>query len=271
MEITQDFGVMICPGCSAPLYVDIFGEVHLSESSSQSDALGSLENPIETKDVTQSSDVVDFNELESPQNLAELDPPVVLEPLAEININDHVQKVLSVSEEHPDVNLRTESPVNLDPLEVEQSPAPPSLPENEINHEEGFFATLTPVPEVMEESSPAPGAQLMSLEEVATLIHKKKPHDWREEVANFAEQSNDHGPLSYTLFVRNLKTEQLLLDLRKILEEPRLNLNSAELMTQINKGDLVIPNLNPAQTVVLVHKLLKMPVKLAWEQSLYDN
>ena len=250
------------------MYVDIFGEVHLSDSSHRQDSLD-----LETPNISPAEDVP-FTEvsLEDESAASESGVPLEEAPSDLVFEKDLLADVDSVEE--PNQNLQQVEIVedlSLKPeFEREQTQellsveVPPSaqvdLPVIETSNADNKSLRL--------ESG---GAQMMPLEQALALLPAKKFSHFEQEIENFANSQNDTGPISYSLIIGDLQNKEVIDNFRLALEDPRLGLNTVETLSQITDGKLVIPNLNPAQIVVLVHKLLKIPVKLAWEQTLYEN
>ena len=89
------------------------------------------------------------------------------------------------------------------------------------------------------------------------------------EIADYGNQEQPTSPLSYTVLIENIDDASLRSEVEGILAEPKLKLNSKELVAAIRDGRLELNNLSPAKAIVLVSLLRKHDLKISWSQNLY--
>ncbi len=94
--------------------------------------------------------------------------------------------------------------------------------------------------------------------------------NFKEEIINFGNSDLHTGPLSYTLTISKIDSGELRGFLRNVLSDPKFNLDVDDLFSSIRAGCLVIENLNPIKTSLLVQRLRPQPFQISWRQNVFS-
>lgn len=83
--------------------------------------------------------------------------------------------------------------------------------------------------------------------------------------ANSEESSLKSGPLTYSLIVKNIDTEDLKMEILEVLKETKLNIDIQKL--KFSLPTLELTGLNPIKISVIVSKIKHLPVDVEWVQK----
>ncbi len=89
-----------------------------------------------------------------------------------------------------------------------------------------------------------------------------------DEVSQFGNTIQDFGALSYFVLIENIDTSAAREKLFEALSDDKFQWDPREVILQIKKGRLELPQLNPVKASVLVKRLQDVPVKVSWIQKL---
>ena len=89
-----------------------------------------------------------------------------------------------------------------------------------------------------------------------------------QDVVDFGNSVNVEGTLSYTLRIQGIDHSSVLQQIKDLLDDSRLGWKIDDVLAEIQNGELVLPNLNPAKTAVIVQRLKHLPVRISWKQIL---
>lgn len=97
------------------------------------------------------------------------------------------------------------------------------------------------------------------------------PADQLREVVDFGNSPAEEGhALQYTLTITGIDSKETRDRMFEVLTDVRLGLNVRELQTQVVRGALEIPQLNPVRASVIVGRLRELPLKLNWRQDVWQ-
>lgn len=91
-----------------------------------------------------------------------------------------------------------------------------------------------------------------------------------KEITEFGNKETSAGPITYTVFIENIEVPELAQKVNQVLSEPKMNLDIKDFAKKIQKGQIILENLNPVQAVMVIKKLRGVNVKLSWSQNLYS-
>lgn len=94
-----------------------------------------------------------------------------------------------------------------------------------------------------------------------------EPNQFLKNMQDFSTEPAQVSPFQYILYVSGIDSKESRLELDGILSQAKLARSSAELMIEIQSGSLTIKELNPAEAMVLVSRLLRSSLKVKWEQK----
>jgi hypothetical protein len=257
--ITSDFGMVICPSCAAALYIDMDGNIQLSEP--QSATSRPLEQVLNDTFQQPVLDSIETSDLPEPSVTATFTQ-------TEISIKKTPEQNVSNNEYSEEVSRIIQAEINENSSLQEHLIDPPSNPAIAITTEEKPMFPLIDFAKAPE--SPVDTAVTKPKKSQPKIERNPLDLSLGEELTRFANEENSGGPLTYSVRVSGLDMDDNLNHLMQVLIDPKLNLDFVECQKRISQGVLIIDKLNPAQAVVLVNKLKSAPVKLEWEQFLYD-
>jgi hypothetical protein len=143
-----------------------------------------------------------------------------------------------------DVEAELELPAeSYDSEEVEPETSPQSLPEPEPESEVEYFQ----------------------------MPNDEESHDLGVEAFAQSERSSaEEGLYLYEVSIEDLDTQEIIADVRKVLEDPRFELDTEHLFQDLltNKGILKVRDLGPVKASMLLARLHSFPIVISWEQYL---
>jgi hypothetical protein len=103
----------------------------------------------------------------------------------------------------------------------------------------------------------------------SSTLNKKNPSDLLD-VTQFSNADEPVGPLSYSILIEAIDTQDIRQQLLDALSDPKFQWDSKEMFKKIKMGKLILENLNPVKASILVHRLQALPVKVSWTQNVYS-
>ncbi len=274
-KVDQDFGVFTCPQCQAVLFIDLDGNVQVSEPNSA----GEISSPQASQDFPEmpvnsgaspslgdSGAVASENSLQSkvtpsiqaeagtgnprkiPQPIPKPIPPkspiqVPTAPRPPTPLNQTTQSLGASSGQQTNPFL---------PPQLAEKLAQAGLP--------GFPAKVarvqTNAPPVAKKSAPAA---------VATRP-KISLQDLAKEISDLANDNEAPQLLSYEIQIEGIDTSELRQKILDALSDNRFRWEARVLLSQIKNGQLSLPRLNPAKAMVMIRRLQALPVRITWIQ-----
>jgi hypothetical protein len=87
-----------------------------------------------------------------------------------------------------------------------------------------------------------------------------------ESYANSELSQAKDGLFVYHVIISGIDTKEIRESLREAIEDSRFGWNAAELMSQINKGELRIDRTSPIKAAILIKRIKHLSVSIRWEQ-----
>lgn len=91
-----------------------------------------------------------------------------------------------------------------------------------------------------------------------------------QEVNDFANSNAalaTEGVLSYDLKIEGIDDIEIKNSVRDFIDDPRLKLDVKKIMATVENGNLVIKNLNPVKTSIIINRIKEIPVQISWTQK----
>jgi hypothetical protein len=229
-QINEDFGVVTCSKCQSVLFVDMEGnvqvtesggDVNLAEASSSEQNFGSAldyQNPSYDQSTETPEGFLDSTELQSDSS----DP--MDDPSEHLLENSNSPSGADYQGDQPDTNA--------------------------ADSEEPEYRNMEPDE---------------SLEEPAREAVKPITN-----VSQFANSDLGLGALTYSVTIENIDTKETRQLLQEILSDSRFHWDSKDFMRQVKMGKLRIENINSTKASVLVQKISELPVKVSWKQNAFN-
>lgn len=234
-ELSDDFGLIDCPGCDASLFIEMDGSVRsTSESASPEPALAA-EPPMMEEDFStheaEDSPVADptGDFLEEDQNdfafeMSEPEPQEEPEPAADL------ESGMSL-DEPPAAMDSVEEPPAKEFEDIYSDPAEPDAP----------LEVPSPVSDSLESAD---------LSNLATAI----------------DQQGAVEGLRYNLKISGIDTSDLRREVFEALLDKKLGWDTEEVMNSIEAGVLELKSVSAVKAHVVVQRLKVLPLKIRWEQ-----
>ncbi|MCX7978766.1 MAG: hypothetical protein N2578_07155, partial [Bdellovibrionaceae bacterium] len=92
-----------------------------------------------------------------------------------------------------------------------------------------------------------------------------------DSVVEYANSLENQSPVTYSITIRGLDLAEHLQSVRDALTDSKFGWDTGELMSKVNNGELILSNLSPLVTVVLVNRIKYLPVELSWSQEVFAN
>lgn len=251
-QVETDFGMVLCPACSAAIFFDMDGNPHLGVH--QTDETVYQASPVPEPEMP-------FTAID-PDAVYEMPVPAVGYPVG--------PEVSDVAEPSLDLNL---APVEeFVPAEV-YSPTEEFVPvEEPLVTEE-----VAPIEEVQFVEAPQLESLEVDFEQTLDQSLEQSRNTQLQEndamVPSFKEELIEHGnsvevgQLTYSLVISGLDTGEMKNKISAILSEPKFGFDAKELKGQIKDGVLHLDTLNAVKASVLVSKLKSLQVEISWSQN----
>ena len=91
------------------------------------------------------------------------------------------------------------------------------------------------------------------------------------DVSDFANSDQLSSPISYEVKIEGLDSSHLVKELKEAMTDSRFSWDVVDLLSNINKGVLVLPGLSPAKASVLINRIKYLPFKISWRQDVLSN
>jgi hypothetical protein len=248
-SIEQDFGVITCSKCHAVLFIDMEGQIQVSNEAQASDFAPPAVMP------------------EAPQDAPRGDAE---EPAAQFQI----------PELPPMPEVQQPSPAPMPPPKAMMPVPPKGLPKRPglMNAKPG--APRSGLPGMMapkkrtqgqapRQNNPfMPQADRAPAADASTSGFEILQSGNLNEVSDFGNTQQDFGSLSYFILIENIDTSATREKLFEVLSDEKFQWDPREVIMAIKKGRLELGHLNPVKASILVRKLQEVPVKVSWVQKL---
>ena len=83
--------------------------------------------------------------------------------------------------------------------------------------------------------------------------------------------SGKDGLLLYELRIAGIDTAEIRSEVLKVFEEKRFFLSTKDINESIKDGELLLSELSPVKTVILVQRLKSLPLNIQWRQNALIN
>lgn len=264
-QLTEDFGLIECPGCRTPLVLDLDGAVRVADDSADG------------------STAVNFGVLEEESN----HPAPIM---AAKDANKKFQDIgMDESENQTsDLSLMT-SDIKGKPPQATTAQEVWGEPMQAVEGEENAV-----VEKVVEEGVAAEAPEEQGVEEIesnaisAESLDNEKPKEFgfldEEEIeappivqnpgdlsdlADFGNSVDSHsrdGGLRYKLIISGIDSADLRSALRDVLSDKRLLLDYEVLLKSVKDGVMLVDNINAVKATILIQRISELPIEIKWEQ-----
>lgn len=236
-KITEDFGLIECPNCSAQLIVHMDGRVEYSGGQASGD---SLEEFREKEEEFQFSD--------APQEFEAPATQVGAQPLEEEPFEEPFEEPLGdIGSQASDDALfgADEATVAMPPEATDDlfDPEPPP-------------PRPTPIPRAVKPPVPEP---IVVPEGSADL----------SDIARFGNSdasSLRDGSLRYNLLISGIDTADVREAFREAITDRKLVWDTDAILRSLKNGEVRIQNVTPPKAYILISRLRNLPIHVFWEQ-----
>lgn len=104
-------------------------------------------------------------------------------------------------------------------------------------------------------------------QDFGNLSQPQSPASAIDEIERFANQDQEPLPLSYDLNIGGLDLPKQIQLLREVLDDPRFGWDTEQILSQISHGVLLLRNLSPIKTSMLVHRIKSSNLEIKWRQN----
>jgi hypothetical protein len=104
-------------------------------------------------------------------------------------------------------------------------------------------------------------------QDFGNLSEPQSPASAIDEIERFANQDQETLPLSYDLNIGGLDLPKQIQLLREVLDDPRFGWDTEQILSQITQGVLLLRNLSPIKTSMLVHRIKSSNLEIKWRQN----
>jgi hypothetical protein len=91
------------------------------------------------------------------------------------------------------------------------------------------------------------------------------------DVLGFGNSDTTSGILKYIVVIEGLDVAKTVRDLKEAMQDSRFGWEVSEVLSQVNRGRLVITDLSPAKAFVLINRIKYLPLKISWRQDVLSN
>lgn len=91
------------------------------------------------------------------------------------------------------------------------------------------------------------------------------------DVVEYGNQSQEQGPLTYTVQIKGLELADTFERLREALTDSRFGWDTDELMTQVQNGCLDLKGLSPTKASILINRIKSLPIEVSWKQEIFGG
>ncbi len=230
-SLKDDFGLVDCPGCQAPLFIDMDGSVVSAAGASPTSA--------PSPEIGVAQDLDSAQELENFSLPAEEQSADQDEFLPDYGGFEEVHDTQDPPELQGDFRGVEMDPLNGVHTDVQQ---PPEVAE-----------PLEPVAPPEPFAVAPPAAEADSLEDLT-------------EFANSEASQGKEGLLRFHLTIEGIDSSDLRRDVAEALQDKKFMWDDEELLRSIRQGRLVLQDISAVKVVILIRRLREKPLKITWEQ-----
>ncbi len=233
----DDFGLIECAKCGAPLLVHMDGRVEHSgaqvlEEAAAAPADAPVEQVVHAPDDEHSGFSGGQREIE-------------LEPTSETAESTLIQEPADFG------------PPDLSPAVEDEDSVPLEQPAHE-DHDKSFHFTDQAEAETPPAAnySPAPAAP----------TDPSSPD--LSDIARFgnSDSTAHDGSLRYRIFITGIDTADVRNDFREAITDRKMMWDSDEILRGIKNGEVEMQNISPVKAYILISRLRTLPVQVRWEQ-----
>ena len=87
------------------------------------------------------------------------------------------------------------------------------------------------------------------------------------EATHFGDTPAQNNSFIYKLHISDIKDEETLSEVKKVLKSPRLKLDGSKMIKKLSNNSFQIQNLHAVKASYLVRKLSLLSVKVSWSQN----
>jgi hypothetical protein len=245
--IQDDFGIINCSNCGAILNIGLDGEVELqADATNHEDKLGPA-NEVQPTQLWQRQE-------EARYEMASDEAPAAVEV-------ESAEDSTSTGFVGADFTHNESAEVTHE-AEHEESPIHNNLPQD--------------VPSAPDEAFEL-GKEL-DLSEDSVFDDKTLPAASKQglgtstdmdDVADFGNSEISQareGLFYFDINIRGVDTPEIRHALREALTDKRFLWNVEEVMKDISKGNLIIKQVNPVKSVILINRIKSLPIEIEWKQ-----
>lgn len=91
------------------------------------------------------------------------------------------------------------------------------------------------------------------------------------DVVDYGNSEQSSGPMAYTLTIQGLELAETFELLREAVTDSKFGWDGADLMSQVNKGELILKGLTPTKASILINRIKYLPIGLSWKQEVYGE
>ena len=105
-------------------------------------------------------------------------------------------------------------------------------------------------------------------------ISSSASSDFSSEIENFGNSPQSHtleGPLTFSLTLKNIHSQNLKKEVFDLLKEKKLFLEVTSLQKKLKDGKLIIDNLSATKASYIIKNLQHLPIQLQWSQDSYQK
>ena len=233
-EISDDFGLIDCPQCKTPLFVQMDGSVQSMGSGGEVSNAG-YEEPAQDN----IADVLVDEALLPAEDLISAEAPSE-EPMMELS----------------------EEPVTED---FGQSPSEEVALEPEAPVEEAL-AEEAPVEEAPAESSVDDIDAFLDDDPIPSPVVPVTPISDMSQLANTTETDAQTGSIRYNIAIAGIDTAEIRKEFRELLSDRRFLFDVDAVLKSIRSGRVRMQNVTAVKAILLIQRLRGLPVNVQWEQ-----
>lgn len=234
-EISDDFGLIDCPQCKTPLFVQMDGSVQSMASGAPADF---SQEPLQDN----IADVLVDEALmpaDSSPDLQPMEEPAV--EMAELSPEEPMELSEPPPEEAPVEDLVQAESEEAVPMEAESTEAPAEPSADDID---AFFDD-EPV-----QSPLAPATPISDL----------------SQLANTTDTDAQSGSIRYNIAIAGIDTAEIRKEFRDLLSDRRFLFDVDAVLKSIRSGRVRMQNVAAVKAILLIQRLRGLPVNVQWEQ-----
>lgn len=229
-EVPDDFGLIDCPECKTPLFIQLDGSVQ----SMQAETAGEPSAPVE-----------------APQdNIADVLIDEALQPMESASpVSQSSDNSESLTDDVPDVVIVADAAETM----IEEPLIEEPLPEEPVSEE--------PLPEEL-----ATAEEFLSEEPPAEVSEPPAPIHDLSQLANSTDTDAQAGSIRYNISVAGIDTAEIRKEFRDLISDRHFLWDVDAIVKSIRSGKVKMQNITAVKAILLVQRLRGLPVHVRWEQ-----